>query len=327
MKHLCVLGSGSFGTALAVSFCRLDKTDVTLWCRDKNVAETLRSSRENTTYLPGTLLPNTLNISTSIPENIDCFFWVIPVQHSLTALKDKLKDLPRNVPIVICSKGIEKNKKDFLCNIFKHEYDFEKIAILSGPNFAHEIAAGLPTATALACENDQLGSEITQMIGHQSLRPYLSNDIIGVEVCGALKNIMAIASGIVTGLELGQNARAALLSRGLIEIKRFGEALGAQPETFMGLAGVGDLTLTCQSEKSRNTSFGIRLAKGEKREELLNQKSVAEGVPTTKAVIEIAKEKNISVPICESVYNVLYNNVSIKEAMSALLARPFKEEF
>ena len=329
MKHICILGSGSFGTALAVSLAGSPQDcKITLWCHREETAKRLAQQSENTAHLPGVLLDKSIHITSELPNDVDCFFWVIPVQFSLALLENQLANMPRDIPVVICSKGIELTHQSFLSDIFKNTYGFKQIAVLSGPNFAKEIARSQPTATVLACNDNAMGHDIMHAISTPSFRPYVSDDVIGAEICGAVKNVIAIASGITTGLKLGENARAAILSRGLLEMKRFGMAFGAKADTFMGLAGVGDLTLTCQSETSRNMSLGIRLAKGEKMSEILaSRSSVAEGVPTTKAVINLAKDKNISMPICESVYDVLYKDISIEEAIQNLLTRPLRDEF
>ncbi len=231
------------------------------------------------------------------------------------------------MPVVICAKGIEEKSGQLLSEIVKEELPQAVIAVLSGPTFAIEAALGKPTAITLACADEAVGKDIVLALANDTFRPYLSDDITGVEVGGAVKNVMAIAGGIVAGKKLGDNAKAALITRGLAEIMRLSEALGGKKETLMGLAGLGDLSLTANSMQSRNFSLGFAIGEGKKMQEVLaGRNSVSEGVYTASAVRETAQKLGVEMPICEAVYQLLYKDANVDEIVKALLTRPYKKE-
>jgi glycerol-3-phosphate dehydrogenase (NAD(P)+) len=229
---------------------------------------------------------------------------------------------------VVCSKGIERGSGKMMTEVLAEVLPGRAVAVLSGPTFALEVARGLPTAVTLAAEDAALGAVLVKALGSRAFRPYLSDDVVGAQIGGAVKNVIAIACGIVTGRELGDNARAALITRGLAEIARLGRAKGARPETLMGLSGLGDLTLTCTSTLSRNYSLGVRLGEGETLEALMaGRRSVAEGVFSASAAVALAETLGVRLPISGGVDAILNHGAPIESAIEALLARPFRAEF
>jgi len=326
-SSLHIIGAGAWGTALALTAERAG-SHVTLHTQSQKQADELSRSRENQLYLPGITLPDNLQITADrhALRDADALLIVIPAQR-FEALCLSLKSiLPPTIPVVLCSKGIEVGGNNRLLSEIAQAYLTNPLLVLSGPNLAREIAQDLPAATTLAGNKD-VSHKVATMIHHTYFRCYTSEDIIGVQVAGALKNVLSIACGITQGMGLGHNAVAALLSRGLIEMRRLGLQLGAISDTFMGLAGVGDLSLTCSSELSRNFSLGIALGRGESLEAILAKRvSVTEGVYTAKAVHELNARLANELPICEIVYRILYKNLSPQEALEQLAARPLKEE-
>ncbi len=231
------------------------------------------------------------------------------------------------MPAVICAKGIERQTGALMSEVAAEALPGGPLAVLSGPTFAAEVARGLPTAVTLACADGDLGALLMAALGSRRFRPYLSDDLVGAQIGGAVKNVIAIACGIVTGRGLGDNARAALITRGLAEMVRLAMAKGAQPETMMGLSGLGDLTLTCNSQQSRNMSLGVALGRGEALADILAaRRSIAEGVSTAPSVVALAGRLGVEMPICEAVDRVLHHNADIDATIEALLARPFKAE-
>jgi glycerol-3-phosphate dehydrogenase (NAD(P)+) len=231
--------------------------------------------------------------------------------------------------LVICSKGIDIDRLSLMSPIVKNVFPDNPVAVLSGPSFASETAKDLPTAVNIAIDKRfaQIGEDLVAAMGHKNFRPYLHFDVIGAQIGGSLKNVMAIASGIAEGRELGENARIALMTRGLAELVRLGEKMGADPMTFMGLSGLGDLTLTCNAMESRNFSLGVRLGKGESLEQIMgSRKSVTEGVHTVKAAIQLAEQHDVRMPIAQSLYNILHGDSDIPSEIDRLLSHPFKRE-
>lgn len=329
MNKISVLGAGAWGTALA-NIAANNGKDVTLWVREKELIDDIQNKRHNTLFLPDILLNENITPTNDQAQailNAEAVLMVIPAQYLRTACKN-LHDLwPTGLPAVICAKGIEQNTGALLSEILKEELPQAQIAVLSGPTFAEEAAQGMPTALTLACENEKLGKELVETLGTQTFRPYYSSDIIGVQIGGAVKNVMAIAAGIVAGKKLGDNARAALITRGLAEISRLAVALGGQAHTLMGLSGLGDLVLTANSTQSRNFSVGIELGKGRKLDDILaDKKTVAEGVFTAQAVLERAAKAGVEMPICEGLSKIMHENLSVDRVIQSLFARPFKKE-
>lgn len=327
-KRIAVLGAGAWGTALAISLANKGHA-ITLWCRRIELAEQLTSDRQNRTYLPEHPFPETLQISNTLDQiaTCDALLNVTPAQHlrsNLILLKDVL---PTQTPMVICSKGVEKNSGLLMSEVMENVMPAHSFAILSGPNFAAEVANGLPSATTLATTNADLGKHLTELIGQHTFRPYFTTDVIGAQMGGALKNVLAIACGIVAGAKLGENAKAALLTRGMAEILRLGEKMGARAETLMGLSGFGDLVLTCSSVASRNYSLGVSLGEGKELNDILNARvSVTEGVHTAAAIQKLADLHKIEMPICAAVNKILNEGASVTTAVNDLLTRPFRDE-
>lgn len=320
--RIAVLGAGAWGTALAVQFSH--RHDVCLWARNVAQAEQMRQERENVRYLPGIVLPDTLRVE---HDRNACFIGadVILIATPVAVLRDMLRVVAQSVPeipVVWVCKGFEADSM-----LLPHQVAAEILhpsvarGVLSGPSFAAEVARGLPTALTLASAEEPL-RRLAHDFHHHHLRVYTSTDVMGVEIGGAIKNVMAIAAGISDGLALGHNARAALIARGLAEISRLGHAMGGQTETFMGLTGMGDLILTATSDQSRNRQVGLRLARGEKLPDILRELGhVAEGVGTAREVARLALTWHVDMPIVQAVHRVLYHNVSPLLAVADLLNR------
>lgn len=324
---ITIIGTGSWGIALAMSFHNAGK-DVTLWGRRAEYTKELSALRCSA-YLPNIAIASTLPITSdsSDIEESDIVLWVVPVQESLKQLHTLKAHIPKHCPIIICSKGLELNTQQPLSELFKSHLP-NPIGILSGPNFADEIAKGLPAASTLAFEDLDLAKKISQILRHKSFRIYAHDDLVGIGLAAALKNVIAIAAGIVIGKELGKNCLAALITRATIEISRLICTFGGKKETMQTLAGIGDLLLTCSSAESRNTSLGIALAQGLALEDILNsRKSVTEGVPTTKVAFELAQLHKIHAPIICAVYEILYEKKSIDDVIFLLLSNQNDSEF
>ncbi len=326
-KHIAVLGAGAWGTALAVSMYQAGH-QVTLIPRRQEHAEEINNVRENQRYLKGIRLEPSVNVSTdlSILKTAEILLWVVPAQHTREMAKTVLPYLPFDIPIVICSKGIDTHleiidENSLLTSVLAKTLP-NPMAILSGPNFAIEVAQGLPAAATLAAFSRKLALDLAWTLRHPRFRIYASDDPIGVQIAGATKNVIAIACGIVLGKKIGNNANAALITRGLAEIRRLGMSLGGKIETFLGLAAVGDLTLTCSSQQSRNMALGMALGSGQKLEEILaGRNTVTEGVHTAEALHKFAISEEISMPICQAVYEILYKKRDVEDVINALLSR------
>ncbi len=327
--NISVIGAGSWGTAIANLLAK-NGHKVTLWVRNKKLLNEIKEKRENEAYLKGVKLHSSIEFEGDLNKALldkDVVAIAIPVPFLRETLKGA--DFRINSYVVSLSKGIETETFETATEVIKSTLDLDgsKIAALSGPNFALEVAKGLPTATVIASKNKETAKLLQKIFSNNRFRVYTSSDIKGVELCGAMKNIMAIAAGISDGLNLGLNARASLITRGLSEIMRLGFLFGAQKDTFMGLSGIGDLVLTCTGNLSRNRTVGLKLAKGEKMEEiLLSMNMIPEGVNTTKAVFEYTLKNNIDLPITKEVYEVIYNNKNPMDALDSLMSRPLKEE-
>ena len=326
-----VLGAGAWGTALAASLynkaCSSD-ADIPVWALEDAVATALRKGEGNPVYLPGVDLP-TMRASTEISSlaGCDAVLAVVPAQFARGTLTELAPHLAPGTPVLLCAKGIERSSLNFMTEVLREAIPHAVPAVLSGPSFAADVSRGLPTAVTLACEDEAVGKALMHAIGQPAFRPYWSNDLIGAEVGGAVKNVLAIACGIVEGLALGKSAHAALIARGFAEMTRLGVALGGKPETLAGLCGLGDLVLTCSSPQSRNMSFGLALGQGRQADDILaERKAVTEGHATAPALVTLAQKLGIEMPICESVNAILSDHATVSEAMSALLARPYKGE-
>ena len=320
-----VIGAGAWGTALA-QVAAAGGDSVQLWARESEVVESVNGTHENTVFLRGVPLAETIRATGELDELADCdaFLVVTPAQH----LRSVLQELDAaGRPLVLCSKGIE-DKTGLLMHEVAHAVQPPSpIAVLSGPTFAHEVAAGLPTAVTLAVEDQALGERLTARIAQPFFRPYVSDDVAGAEVGGAVKNVLAIACGVVEGRKLGLNARAALISRGFAEMTRFGLAKGARAETLAGLAGLGDLVLTCSSTSSRNFSLGKGIGEGARPADLLaDRKTVAEGAFTAPVLKRAADALGVDMPIVAAVCALLAEEASVDEVVGRLLSRPLRAE-
>jgi glycerol-3-phosphate dehydrogenase (NAD(P)+) len=320
-----VLGGGAWGTALAQTCARTGRA-VTLWEHEPGNAASLETKRESL-FLPRVRLDDGIKVTRDLATaaRADAILLVVPAQAMRAVCTALAQVLTAPTPLIACAKGIEHGTHKFMTEIIADCAAVAMPAILSGPSFAADVARGLPTAVTLAASDGKLAGDLAQAIASASFRPYHSTDVRGVEIGGATKNVLAIAAGIVTGRGLGASAAAALTTRGFAELVRFGKAYGAKPETMTGLSGLGDLILTCSSPQSRNFSFGVALGKGEKLDGAAHGK-LAEGAFTAPVLLEMAREKNVDMPISAAVAAVLTEKLSVDAAIESLLTRPIKSE-
>lgn len=331
MERIGVLGAGAWGTALACVAARAggEGRTVTSWAFEPEVAEAINAAHENTVFLPGIPLEKNITATNDMGDlkGTEAILLVPPAQHLGTLAKSLVAHLEEPVPLIICSKGIERGTLRLMSDVLAESAPDFPIAVLSGPSFAADVARGLPTAVTLACEDKALGMKLVEALGLPTFRPYYSDDIIGAEIGGALKNVIAIACGIVDGLKLGESARAALTTRGFAEIVRLGTSLGGRNETLQGLCGLGDLILTCSSRQSRNMSLGAALGEGNTMSEIMGaRKSVTEGVHSADGAVTLAHKHQIEMPIATAVADIVAERLSINEAIDGLLSRPFNVE-
>ncbi|MCX5751006.1 MAG: NAD(P)-dependent glycerol-3-phosphate dehydrogenase [Candidatus Saganbacteria bacterium] len=328
IKKIAVIGAGAWGTTLSILLTE-NKHAVTLWCYEKELANTINEFHENKLYLPGFQLPASIKASYNIEDVLDAeyFFIVIPshfLRHTIKELKKKIKP---NAKIVCATKGLEDKTYKTMPEVIAEELGTKNLALLSGPNLSKEIAAGLPAAAVVASKNPDFAKEVQNIVMSARFRIYVNTDVLGVALGGSLKNIIAIVAGICDGLELGNNAKAGILIRGIAEISRLGVSLGAEAQTFFGLSGMGDLITTCASSLSRNHEVGVQIAKGKKLAEILGQmRQVAEGVETTRAALHLAEKQKVEMPITEQIYKVLFEGKDPFSAISDLVTRKAKEE-
>ena len=328
MQSIGVIGGGAWGTALAQT-ARLAGCDVVLWAKEPDVVADINERHVNSAFLPGVPLDPKLQATDDLARlaELDALLMVAPAQHVRTVGSELARRLPPGRPVVICAKGLEQATGKLMGVVLGEVLPQATLAVLSGPSFAADVARGLPAALTLACTNEQVGQRLAQALGYRHFRLYWSSDITGVQLGGAIKNVLAIAAGIVDGRQFGASAHAALVTRGFAEMRRFGSSLGARTETLVGLSGLGDLLLTCGSPQSRNMSLGRALGQGQTLQSVLgSRRSVAEGVYTAAAVVKVAREKGVEMPICEAVHEIVEGRASVDEAIEALLARPFKAE-
>lgn len=327
-SSIAVIGAGAWGTALS-QLCARNGIDTTIWARESDVAKQINESRENKTFLPGIALDARLKATSDLSAvgQAEAILLVTPVQHSREVLGQFCHYVRESAPIALCSKGVETATGLLMTEILSEICPKMRPAVLSGPSFAVDVAKGLPTAVTLACGDEALGMQWIHSIGAAHFRPYLSDDLIGAELGGAVKNVLAIASGVVVGKALGESARAALIARGFAEFQRLGVAFGAKAQTMAGLSGLGDLILTASSAQSRNMSLGIELGKGRSLDEILGERNtVSEGVATAAAIRELAKKADIEMPICGAVADLVSAQKSVDEVIADLLSRPFTTE-
>ncbi len=316
-----VIGSGAFGTALAVSLAQ--QGPVTMWARSAEQASNIQSTRVNQARLPGVTLPDQLSVTADLGQATrhDTLLLAVPMQQLRGVLAEHAGLFAERV-LVACCKGVELNTGVGPVAVMAQVLPNTRTALLTGPSFAHDIARGLPTALTLACRDAMLGSTLQQRLTTANLRLYRTRDVVGAELGGALKNVVAIACGAVIGAGLGDSARAALMTRGYAEMQRMALKLGAQPETLAGLSGFGDLMLTCTSEQSRNYRLGLSLGRGER----FDPSVTVEGAATARAVESKAQAMELDMPITRAVVGLLDGKLTLTDAMAELLARPLKEE-
>ncbi len=325
---VAVIGGGAWGTALACA-ARRAGSNVRLWARSADSANAIANGT-NPSRLPGIALQGDILAGSNLKActaGADALILAVPAQVLRVVARDLAPLLTDNVPVAIAAKGIERESLKRMTEVLAEECPMARACVLSGPNFAGEVAKGLPAAVTLAADDGTVSEAIQTLIASGSLRAYLSDDPVGVEVCGAVKNVIAVAAGISTGRGLGENARAALVSRGLAEMMRLVTALGGKAETVMGLAGAGDLILTAMSATSRNTSFGIAIGEGRSVQSVLaGRKAVTEGYWTTGAVTRLAADAGIEMPIATAVDAILSGKIDVDEAARMLMERPATSE-
>jgi glycerol-3-phosphate dehydrogenase (NAD(P)+) len=326
MDRIGIVGAGAWGTALAATLWRAGRHPI-LWAHEPEVVEAVTRHGRNP-FLPDVDLTGvTATADLAAVAASEALLLVVPAQFVRGVSRRLRPSLPVAMPLVVCAKGIESGRFAVMSEIVAEELPSARLAVLSGPTFAIEVARGLPTAITLACPDLELGRQLVEAIGTPTFRPYLTDDIIGAEMGGAVKNVLAIACGVVEGRGLGDNARAALTTRGLAELVRLAVAKGARPETCMGLSGLGDLILTASSQQSRNFSLGYALGQGRALVDILaERRSVAEGVDSAAAVTGLARRLGVEMPICAAVDGMLHGGVGVEDAISGLLARPFTAE-
>jgi len=325
VQNIAVLGGGAWGTALALTCARAGR-NVTLWEQEPDNAERLARQRESR-FLPGVRLDDTIKLTRDVAEAAaaDAILLAVPAQAMRSVAAALGKVLATPTPVISCAKGIEAGSHKFMTEVIAECVPQALPGILSGPSFAADVARGLPTAVTVAVADDAMARALAHAINTGTFRPYHSTDVRGVELGGATKNVLAIAAGIVAARGLGASASAALTTRGFAELTRFGLAYGAKPETMMGLSGLGDLILTCSTPQSRNFSFGVALGKGERPATAAHGK-LAEGVFTAPVLLQMARAKNIEMPISAAVAAVLAEELSVDEAIESLLTRPIRAE-
>jgi len=324
MSRFAIVGAGAWGTALGALYARAGH-ETTLLARDPATASAIAEDHRNKRYLPEIALPDSLNATTDPAEALESaqtVLMVVPAQglgDSVAALGEHLDE---TVPLVLCAKGIERKTGRFMSECVRDIRPGQAIGVLSGPSFATDVASGLPTAVTVAMSEEGAADDLARRLSTETLRCYATSDMRGVEAGGALKNVLALAAGIVAGRALGASAQAAIVTRGFVELRRLGEALGGRGETLMGLSGLGDLVLTCSSPQSRNFAYGTALGRGDD----LTGLKLAEGVFTAAIAARLAHDKGIEAPIVDTVAAVLSHELSVDGAIQRLLARPLKRE-
>jgi glycerol-3-phosphate dehydrogenase (NAD(P)+) len=324
MNRIAVVGGGAWGTALAQVAAKAGR-DVLLWAMETDVVEAINGRNENPVFLPGIALDPAIRATGNLDAIGDCDAWLVvtPAQH----MRSVLERAPRcDIPRLLCSKGIEEHSGELLHRVAGEACPGAPVGVLSGPTFADEVARGLPTAVTLAAEDRDVGERLRDVLARPEFRIYLSDDVAGAEIGGAVKILLAIACGVVEGRGLGQNARAALIARGFAEMTRFGVAMGARPETLAGLSGLGDLVLTCSSTSSRNYSLGKGIGEGRSADDLMaDRRTVAEGAFTAPVLARIARARGIDMPIVDAV-DALLSGAAVGSVVEQLLSRPAKTE-
>ncbi len=327
-QRVGILGGGAWGTALAQSLRRAGR-DVTLWAYEFETVSEINENHTNRVYLPGVALDSAIKATAKATDlaDADVLLLVAPSQFVRVAAREIAPQFAARKPVVICTKGFEEDTGGLMSEVVGSVLPEAQLAVLSGPSFAGEVARDLPVALTLACEGQELGASLTRALAHRTFRLYWTDDIKGAQIGGAVKNVLAIAAGIVEGRRFGASAHAALTPRGFAEQVRYGTKLGGRFETLTGLSGLGDLILTSFSTQSRNMSLGYALGQGQSLEEILGaRKSFTEGVHSAGAVVAIARKHGVEMPICEAVHSVVKGETSVDEAVEALLSRPLRAE-
>lgn len=327
MNKIGVIGAGAWGTALAQSMANAGR-DVLIWAREPEVVESINSDHENKMYLKEVQLNESLKATADEADlnSCDLILLVTPAQH-IRATLGQFNDLLSEKPFVVCAKGIEVETGNLMSEVVAEVLPKAQVAYLVGPTFAGEIGRGLPCAVTLAMDDKELGEQIVEAIGSRKLRTYLTDDVVGAQIGGAVKNVIAIASGVIHGMGMGESARCALVTRGLAEMGRLAKAMGAQKSTLMGMCGMGDLMLTCSSMQSRNFSLGVALGEGKTLQEILGERvAVTEGVHTAKALRVMARNNAVDMPISRAVHDFLEEGISIEEVIEKTLNRPLRRE-
>ncbi|MCA9033598.1 MAG: NAD(P)-dependent glycerol-3-phosphate dehydrogenase [Planctomycetaceae bacterium] len=329
-EKIAILGAGSMGTACACILARGGSHNVQLWARNATFARHIQETRENSRLLPGVRLPSSVNVTSNAEEALQAADYIvvcIPTKGLRSALQSLVSCIPESSLIVSAIKGIENETLIRPSQIVQELLGERPVVAFGGPCHAEEVARGKPASVVAACDDLASAEKVQILFSDDALRVYANNDLLGVELAGALKNVMAIAAGISDGLCYGDNARSALLTRGLAEMVRFGMRMGAQAETFFGLAGIGDLTATCCSQHSRNRRVGELLGQGQSLTEIeASMHAVAEGVATTRSIVDLAVQRKIDMPIAREVYAVLFQGKAPSEATEELMRRPLRTE-
>lgn len=332
MTNTAVLGAGSWGTALA-KLVADQGAPVALWSRREEQVTAINGGRRNPTYLTDVELPATLRATSDMEDALDgasLVIVVVPTEAVRTVLQQALPFIPEDALILSATKGIEQGTLELVSEIFEDVFPKERhrmLTYLGGPSFAKEVAIGVPTAVCVAGHDEDTRTQVAEMLSTGRFRVYTTDDVVGIELGGALKNVVAIAAGISDGMNLGHNTRAALITRGLAELSRLAVKLGADPLTLAGLGGMGDLVLTCTGDLSRNRQVGMGLGKGKKLPQILEELGmVAEGVRTAKSAHELGKREGIEMPITDQVYSILYEDLPAQQALVTLMTRPMKDE-
>ena len=329
MKKVTVIGSGSWGTALAVMLAKNDH-DVMIWSRRQDAVDELLVDRKNERYLPGIVIPENIKATTdreAAVEGAEIIILAVPSRAVAETVRDFSPYLKPSQILVNVAKGLEPGTLLCLSDVIEREAPQCKVCVLSGPSHAEEVARGIPTTCLITCEEEEVAKVVQEEFANPRFRLYTNTDMIGVEIGAALKNVMALAAGMSDGLGFGDNTKAALMTRGMAEMKRLGIAMGGKPETFAGLSGIGDLIVTCTSMHSRNRRAGILLGQGKSLQETLDEvKMVVEGVNTVQAACALAERYHVSMPITQTIFKVLFEGKNVEDAVLELMTREFKSE-
>ena len=334
MTKLAFVGAGSWGTATATLVARKNEFDTVLWARRPELAETINMYRENPEYLPGAELPESLTATNDLEEalnGVDVIVMGVPSHGFRKVLKDVASIAGRDATYVSLTKGIEVDTRSRMSEVLSEEVDGipeENVAVLTGPNLAREVMQGFPAASTIACKDESKAAQLQEIFHTATFRCYTNNDVVGSELGGALKNVIAIAAGMADGIGFGDNTKATVMTRGLAEMARFSVRFGAQPLTLLGLAGVGDLMATCASPQSRNHTVGIELGKGRKIDEIISSMNmVAEGVKSCKPILELGRDADVWMPLTENVVRICHEDAALDDVVQDLLSREVRAEF